>query len=368
MFLSPDHAQSIVNELKKAVRQDINFMDSTGRILASTNPVRIGTVHEGAVQILREKLPSLIIRENDPSRGVQKGINLPIVAEQEIVGVIGITGEPEEVSVFGDIIKRMTEVMMANRAYQEQANLVERARSLFLENWLFAQSPDWDELERQGHFLGFDLHTPHTIVLLNVAAHDKSLPEEQILQTLRSGLRQNDGSFCVFLRNRFTLFFRDAERANIQSRVGNLCRDIENYYDISVHAGISSSSNGPADLRRCYREAQTAVSAASHTGSRQVVSYDETSLEFLIRSIPTPLRDDLRRAVFAGCSAAETEEFDRIISLYFEQAGDIRACAERLYIHRNTFQYRMDQLKKKTGYDLRHPREAMILLLASVCS
>lgn len=367
MFLTAQHAQSIVDELKKAIRQDINIMDATGRIMASTNPQRIGTIHQGAVQILENKLPLLIIRENDPSLGVQKGINLPIVLDQEIAGIIGITGEPDEVSVFGDIIKRMTEVMVTNRFYREQSALADQAKTLFLENWLFAAAPDWNELQLQGRFLGFDIHASYTVVLLEIADNDTPVAalNPRVLQTLRSGLRDDPRHFCTLLRGRFTLLLHQVDRQDAQQRIGKLCRDIESYYDTTVGAGISRPSQTSTQLRRCYQEAQTAA-AAARTGKRQVVIYDETSLEFLIQSIPASIRSDLQASVFAACTDKETEDFRRIISLYFEKDGDIRACADQLYVHRNTFQYRMDQLKKKTGYDLKSPGDAAILL-ASIC-
>lgn len=41
----------------------------------------------------------------------------------------------------------------------------------------------------------------------------------------------------------------------------------------------------------------------------------------------------------------------------------MRRCAEKLFVHRNTFQYRMDTVKRKTGLDLRRPRDAALLYL-----
>ena len=45
---------------------------------------------------------------------------------------------------------------------------------------------------------------------------------------------------------------------------------------------------------------------------------------------------------------------------------NIQRCADACFLHRNTFQYRMNRLREKTGYDLRRPRDAVLLYLA-VC-
>ena len=57
------------------------------------------------------------------------------------------------------------------------------------------------------------------------------------------------------------------------------------------------------------------------------------------------------------------EELAQTVALYFAEDGDVRRCAEKLFVHRNTFQYRMDTVKRKTGLDLRRPRDAALLYL-----
>ena len=59
----------------------------------------------------------------------------------------------------------------------------------------------------------------------------------------------------------------------------------------------------------------------------------------------------------------EAEELAQTVALYFAEDGDVRRCAEKLFVHRNTFQYRMDTVKRKTGLDLRRPRDAALLYL-----
>ena len=64
-----------------------------------------------------------------------------------------------------------------------------------------------------------------------------------------------------------------------------------------------------------------------------------------------------------GCTPQEAEELAQTVALYFAEDGDVRRCAEKLFVHRNTFQYRMDTVKRKTGLDLRRPRDAALLYL-----
>ena len=374
-MLSAKHAQHIVYEMKSAIHQDINIMDSSGIIIASTNPARTGTLHQGALQIIENQLSSLVIREDDPSTGVQKGINLPITIGGETVGVIGITGDPEEVSVFGDIIKRMTEVMTLGLRQQEQSDLIDRAKSLFIENWLFSPDPDLSELEVRGRLLGFDISAPYTAAILQTSPSSTSqahrpedLSEVQnslFLRLIQPHLAKDGKDFCAIVHNRIMVLLHSSSRERSFSVIQQICSDIQSFHNVAVSSGISSSSQHPMDIRRCYLEAKTASAVSVQSPRHPIIFYDQVSLEFIVQSIPAPIRRDLKRLIFAQCQPEEIGELTQTIRLYFEHNGDLRACADAAYIHRNTFQYRMDRVKKKTGYDLKKPKESLLLYLVT---
>lgn len=94
MYISQQDAQSIVDEMKACIHRDINIIDENGVILASTNPVRQGQLHQGALRIIRENLPSLIIGEDNLKEGVQQGINLPIVLDGRLKVLLELPETP----------------------------------------------------------------------------------------------------------------------------------------------------------------------------------------------------------------------------------------------------------------------------------
>lgn len=373
MFISQQEAQNIVDEMKASIHQDINIMDQDGVIFASTNPARCGKVHQGAVQLLGSELPSLMIWEDDPQKGVQRGINLPIVIGGKTVGVIGITGVPEKISVFGNIIKRMTEIMIESIRQKEQSDLVGRAKGLFMENWLFEDRADWAELEARGRLLDIDIWVPYTVTLLRLTERGQSgsgadglgeMRSSLVLQMVYRHIREDPGNCCSVLHDHIIVLLCHSSRSKAAAMIRDICQDIEGYYPVRVSGGISSPSRTPQDIRRCYLEARAASSVAVRASDCRVIFYDEALLEFLTQSIPKPIKEDVSSLIFSACSREEQAEFIQTIRLYFDEGGDIRRCAEKLFIHRNTFQYRIDCLKKKTGYDLRRPKEAICLYLA----
>ena len=106
MIISQTIAQKIIIEVASVISTSVNLMDAQGKIIASTNPLRVGTIHYGAVQILENNLTELYIQNEDITANVRPGLNLPIVIENKAIGVVGLTGKFEEVAQIGRIVKR----------------------------------------------------------------------------------------------------------------------------------------------------------------------------------------------------------------------------------------------------------------------
>ena len=363
MTISKTHAQAIVDEMKQTIHRDINFMDHNGVILASTDPARIDQIHGGALRLLQGRLPRLEIRDADPQAGTREGVNLPIRMGAETVGAIGITGKPEEVSMLGDVIQRMTELMLTNLQQQEQANLTDQARDLFVEDWLFSDAPDTASLETRGALLGFILSRPYRVAIVQPERLSAQGRDPALLHMIRRRLGSHARNYCAALHNQLILLFCDTPAQQVDDALRSICGDIEAFRGAGIHAGVSASVI-PADIRQGYQQALAAVQIAGQ--SRQMLThYNELSLDFIIQSIPRKIKSDLYSKIFVGCTPQETEEYIQLLAAFFRNDGSIRRCAEESFIHRNTFQYRMNRLAAQTGYDLKRPRDMLLLFLAA---
>ena len=111
--------QDILTRMKEIIHQELNFFSTDGIIIASTDPSRIGQVNHKGAQFVLEKNQPIVIEFDNQYQGAKQGINLPVDIDNQIVGVIGITGKKEEVSQFGQIIKEMTKILILNNAAKE---------------------------------------------------------------------------------------------------------------------------------------------------------------------------------------------------------------------------------------------------------
>lgn len=159
MRISKSSAQQIVEEIGKLVHQNINLMDETGTIVASNDHSRIGSFHRGAYRIIQEHLPELYITPEQAQSTplVRQGINLPIEVDGQVEGVVGITGAYEEVFQYGQIVKKMAEILVRERMSLDAHRLDLRVHSRFLEDWVLSDGLENPQaLSQRGFALGID--------------------------------------------------------------------------------------------------------------------------------------------------------------------------------------------------------------------
>lgn len=107
-------AQQIVDTVRDLCGQNVNFIDCSGTIFASTDAARIGTFHEIGQQAA-ERGTVIEVRENDRFTGTQQGVNLPVYHNHKMIAVIGITGNPDEVRKYAKLAERITRLLIREK-------------------------------------------------------------------------------------------------------------------------------------------------------------------------------------------------------------------------------------------------------------
>ena len=82
-------ANKIVEKLMADIPYNINIMDERGKIIASGDSARIGERHRGAERAINERKNIEIYKDTSLEK---KGTNEPIILNDHILGVVGISG------------------------------------------------------------------------------------------------------------------------------------------------------------------------------------------------------------------------------------------------------------------------------------
>lgn len=163
--ISKESAIAIVNEVNAILEYKINVMDTNGIIIASSDKKRINTFHGGAKKIIDEKLDSVIIYYDGEYEGAKKGLNLPIIVDNNYVGVVGITGEYNEVEKYGRIIKKITEVLMLEEYLKEKKTYYDQIKNMYISEWLNDNKEIDEEFVKRGNTLGINIKIPRFIII-----------------------------------------------------------------------------------------------------------------------------------------------------------------------------------------------------------
>ena len=158
-------ALKIVKDMKNIINQDLNFINTDGYIIASTNKKRIGTFHEASLKCIATK-NEIIINNDNEYLGSKKGINIPVYLDNEIVGIIGITGERKDVEKYGKIIKSMTEILIKEAQIKELTIKKREKNRSIIETILFNYNKNLD--------FYISLTFPYTVIVGKT--NDKTIP------------------------------------------------------------------------------------------------------------------------------------------------------------------------------------------------
>ena len=377
MIIPRKQMQKIVEELEGTIQKNINIMDETGCIIASSDLSRIGTYHSGAQRVIRQKLDELVISDADEYAGAKNGINLPIIIEEKIVGVVGITGEKEEVQILGKIIQKMTKILIMDSYQNIQKKNMENMRNNFLFSWLFGNDDSGESeenLQLRGQLLGIDIDFDRVVVVFGVIekklhaqpkdAEDAQRLYDQVIREIKRCLKKEANHPVCQIGTKIIGFFHSSDQQEILKYAQEIIYNVEKQYSCQLYAGVGAVGTNRLEIRRSYREADTACNLAMRLKNKKIKVYSDVDIELLLENISKQDRELFVKRIFKDCEEEETVRWVQLLRCYSENNGSITKTAEDLYIHKNTLQYRLSKLKEATGYDPRNIVESIPLYIA----
>lgn len=374
MYISKEVARDIIKEIRPFINFNINIMDGTGLIIASTNENRENTHHEGAKRLINEHLDSLIVEEDNLYEGCMKGINLPIYFANQVVGVIGITGEPAETIKYGQILQKMTEMLIYENFNSIQRINKENSNLLLVNDIIHGNFQDTmftmeerlvqSGLAPKGHF---------TVALFRVYESPENsvdvelkLARANILKNYITSYLTPKHILCAY-NGEFYIAITNLTLENFSNLLSSLKLSLENAYGVSIICSIGNEYNEYLDVPKSYNEALI-VSHHFELKETGIFIFTTIVLNFIINQIPTTHKKNLFFQVFKNCDKKEILEFCPFIISYFQCNGSLNKLAEENYIHKNTVQYKIIKILKKTELDMRVYNDLFILYLAATCN
>ncbi|HET7658374.1 MAG TPA: sugar diacid recognition domain-containing protein [Bacillales bacterium] len=351
-MLTRELAESIVSETMKILGRNINIMDENGIILSSGEPDRVNDFHEAAGKVATVEKP-IVISEKDSGkwRGTQPGINLPIKFQEKVIGVVGISGIPEEVEDLAALVVMMTELMIQQKYLLNQVEWQQHTRAFLLEEVL-SEDPSYESIEQKCSLLNVELRKPFELYVFELKGPRRHVAPREIYQEIE-GLAP-DHHFIYDLVNTQTL-------AVLHTGVGKkifdsvLKKRLDRYYR-KVRVGIARKVNDLNEIHEAFLE----VRAALRLSEFEVVRPEEFEARIFLQQV----HENDRKAFGDRILKDLPQELKRTLAVFFDHDLNLSKASKALFIHRNTLVYRLDKIQEWTGSDPRNFQDALTLQLA----
>lgn len=350
--------QEIVEELSNLIQEQVILTDRRGFIQASTDPERINQFHEGALLSLQQK-QTLYMTEQETAclRGVRKGIVLPLIIDEEPIAVLGITGEPDKIQPQAQLILRVVELFIQDSLKRKAKEEKVREREFFVFDWLTSHKKDDRFLER-GTLLGIDV-TNYQQVLVIEGQQEEALFTLEDLDTYNA--IQNMHQAVEMIRwgqNKLLLLLPDLPEEKLKNELDYFLLYIKRRKKLEMAAGVGGIHH-PFELGKSYNEAERALIVSKKTG--RVVVEQELRFELVIQSIPETTKEEFIRRTVASL-VGETELVDNL-RVWFNENQSMQTTSQRLHIHKNTLNYRLQKVERLTGLSVSAIPDVFLLYL-----
>ncbi len=117
-------AQQLVQLINQETNQNAHFFGEGGKIIATTQPERLGNIHEGARDIMKGTINTIAITEEMASelKGARPGFSVGIDTQNQRIGAIGISGDPEEMKPIAKIASHMIILEYERKLFMDNLN------------------------------------------------------------------------------------------------------------------------------------------------------------------------------------------------------------------------------------------------------
>lgn len=374
--ITHEYAQSIVEKTKNLLGKNINIMNSLGIIVGSKDKSRIDTFHEGAAEVIKTgKEIEITCEQADKLEGVKPGVNLPIYLNDRIVGVVGITGDPDEVRPYGQLLKISVEAMLTQLYLSEQLRMEQNANELYVHDIINGNFEDTNVFLTKGEVLGYDMSLPRlalNIKVNNLVIKEKSKglydnqeltaqeKREKILDCIKKVFDNPQNMISHNGSNYYIVFFAPQKihvktvKQQIKEIADKLSKKLEKY-SVKFCIGVGSYYPGLAGLRKSYKEAVKAIQIVERKSPGQlpqIIFAQDLSLEMMLAAAPDDIVGIFKNQVLTKESAGvflNDKKLLNTLRAFFASNLNISKTAEELNVTRNTVSARLDKIKELTG-------------------
>lgn len=329
-MLSRELAQNISKKMMEVIPYNVNIMDEKGIIIGSGDKNRIGDIHEGAIETLAKKFVTEIKEE---AKGVKPGVNTPIFFRGKAIGVIGITGDPDEVRQFSKLVSVTAELLISQEYTLNEYLIRKKLEDEYIYEILYSNKEYDNDFIQRGKSLGIDLTKKRRVVILGY-----EIGLENIIASKLEKILYKNEYFINISNNKIAIIMVEDNKVNDKIlRIDNTLSK----YKIEIGVGESHKI-----LQNSLIEGIEALNIGEKLYDNDRISfYNKIKIFYFMEEFF--LQDD-NREILTKIKGEGEELFETFLA-YFDMNGEKNKVSNKLHIHRNTLNYRLKRIEDITS-------------------
>ncbi|MFB3170203.1 sugar diacid recognition domain-containing protein [Neobacillus sp. 179-C4.2 HS] len=315
-------AQEIADKVMTVIPYNVNIMDETGMIIGSGDANRKGSFHQGAIAAIEQNTIVCIYDLEGPS---MPGVNIPIHFRKNIIGVIGISGEPAIVEPFAELVRVTAELLINQEYLYTERRIQEQMKEEFLYQWVFRQDHYDAVFKNNGEAMGINL----TMERMAIIVKGETSKEPY--------LKDQEFSFKL---NHSALLFIVPTDSDILKRL----EQMNTHHRTKIGIGGSTTL-----VSKSVHEAERSIDIAEKlTLPSTFCYYQELKFIDYLTNKDLPF-SEIGHFFKEFETTPKGQELIETLLCYIKNSGDMNAISKELHIHRNSLAYRLQRIEILTS-------------------
>lgn len=353
-------ASKFLEPLTEKLGYNINIIDEKGIIIASSDKNREDTFHEAAYKLIKEKLDVMkIYSEDSMFLGVKPGVNLPVRYEKEVIGAVGVTGNPAEVQAVAYAIKTSLETMIEYEFYKDSIFLRQNVKNMFINHLLYEKEYDAKMTESMAGRLSYSTNAYRVPLIITIKG--KMSSDDYLGLIKKNKFHSSQDISCVTIDRNILVFkvvkvknqniFEDV-RAQITEYAGELGKMLKGMEPSCLPRFYAGNFECKLAQYRCSYDQVRWCKDFTQCGEGGIVFFIDHVEEYLFSRIP---QIDLFNVFSTAYSVVRKIDKERslldTVRAMYDSGMNCQKAAASLGIHRNTVYQRMNSLNETLGFD-----------------
>lgn len=247
-------------------------------------------------------------------------------------------------------------------AYKEKYN-----KAQFLLSLMTDSVPSYDVAER-----ALRLHIAPDENRILFLLESRSISDDTVLEILKNLFPAQSRIYLIPVTETQLAVLRPLHASESEEDLPQIAHTIVDTLNTEALAHVQVAYSGLVknllELSRAYKETSLALKVGRLFGSGQnVFPYNRLGIGRLIYQLPRSICENFLTEIFGTeIPSAADEEMTVTIDRFIQNNLNIAETARQLHMHRNTLIYRLEQVEKKNGLDLRRFEDAMTYKIASM--